>query len=1093
MWVALLFLFASQHQGSAQCSPNEIELDIQITEDDNFASDNTHWELINNDGSIFSSGTNGTSLCVPTQSCFTFKIYDDFGNGLAGNPAGNYAIYYNDDLVNSGINFGTEKSVLIGNCIEGSACNFAIELIEEGVYKAPNPDTWYVFTPEESGQYTISSCDLGNNCNIAVWGYNVCDGVVDNENQEEGVFFANGGCEEIGQVDLNTFLLGGTTYYIRIGDLGINCGNNHIDWELIFLGPVEGCTDLNACNYDPMASIDDGSCIESGADDCPEGPDLVVDEFLLQNSLFVESFQNSDNCYVSEGCIKGYGDRDVLRFSTKIANIGTQDFFVGETPNDPTQEDAIWEWDECHEHWHYEGYAEYLLFDQNGQSLPVGFKNGFCVIDLGCEEGALAKYNCNNQGITAGCYDIYDASLDCQWVDITGLEEGEYTLVVRVNWDQSPDALGREEVTYENNWAQTCFYLGKNPDGSLFVNSLANCETYTDCLGNPLGDAQIDCQGICNGGAMPGDMNLNGLYDLSDIDTYIDGILYDYMEAETCNELSSDGVITLLDPALIVGCILSSEEDVHNHAHTCDFPYLTIENPNQEAVFSIGAFNPVVQYFDIYLKNPFANLSGFNLQLDDVIINEVVSLTDFSPVLYHDGYAEIVGLATNGIPSKRFASSAPFLRVYYDELKGEGNACITEVITVVNNNNELIQGAIENGCIENASDANDCDGTQVTLLLTPDIYGSEISWELKQGATVLYAGDDYPNQNTNTILEDFCLAEGCYEFSIVDGYGDGICCTFSNGNYSLSSLGENIIESDGTYGSGETTTFCVEAAGSNIGIKLGAKAFLQGAMISSTDETMRTDLNDMNLLPQKEPYTDLTYFEHQGGGGNELASDVVMSQSGMASVVDWLLLEIRLESNPSKVIATQSVLLQKDGTIVNKDGNSTIDFGSLPEGKYYIALRHRNHLGAMTANAINLSSQVQFIDFTQGDCWGQNAMVQLLNGSYAMWAGNAQSDSQLIFQGANNEVNGAFFEILSDAANTSFTSNYIVTAYSQNDIDMDGQVIYQGTGNDPNSLFFNILGHPNNVNAQVNFIIEEQLPENPFSLQTSDNTIFIMN
>jgi hypothetical protein len=53
-----------------------------------------------------------------------------------------------------------------------------------------------------------------------------------------------------------------------------------------------------------------------------------------------------------------------------------------------------------------------LLYDQLGNPMPqIGFKNGFCVLDLECSGGGTAKYGCGNMGITAGCGDIYSSGL----------------------------------------------------------------------------------------------------------------------------------------------------------------------------------------------------------------------------------------------------------------------------------------------------------------------------------------------------------------------------------------------------------------------------------------------------------------------------------------------------------------------------------------------------------------------------------------------------------------------------------------------------------------------------------------------------------
>lgn len=75
-------------------------------------------------------------------------------------------------------------------------------------------------------------------------------------------------------------------------------------------------------------------------------------------------------------------------------------------------------------------------YDRGGATLPgiVGLKQAFCWLDSARISGSLpGKFNCSNQGITAGWSDIYGRGLDCQWVDITGLAAGNYQLRVSVN------------------------------------------------------------------------------------------------------------------------------------------------------------------------------------------------------------------------------------------------------------------------------------------------------------------------------------------------------------------------------------------------------------------------------------------------------------------------------------------------------------------------------------------------------------------------------------------------------------------------------------------------------------------------------------
>ncbi len=186
------------------------------------------------------------------------------------------------------------------------------------------------------------------------------------------------------------------------------------------------------------------------ADECLMGVDLIVDEDTLRGDLYVDYVDvGDDSCLVLEGCVRDTGVRRVLRFDTLIANIGDEDLHLG-SPSE--SEDFVW--DECHGHYHFTEYARYDMRDlATGEILPIGAKAGFCVMDLGIydediSEGSCEWYNCIDQGISAGCYDIYHSSLQCQWIDITDLEDGDYEVIVSTN------PLGLiAEVDIDNNSA----------------------------------------------------------------------------------------------------------------------------------------------------------------------------------------------------------------------------------------------------------------------------------------------------------------------------------------------------------------------------------------------------------------------------------------------------------------------------------------------------------------------------------------------------------------------------------------------------------------------------------------------------------------
>jgi hypothetical protein len=190
---------------------------------------------------------------------------------------------------------------------------------------------------------------------------------------------------------------------------------------------------------------------------CPTGPDMLVDASYLRDTVeeaVVDVPTNS--CLLNENCVTGTGRRRVVRFGTRIANIGNRDVVVG-TPSDTN---PLWEWDPCHGHYHYEDYADYDLIDVlTSTTLPIGTKNGFCVLDLETWDPDLAvngcnTYDCNYQGISVGCADVYDSALQCQWIDITGIANGDYDLRVTVN-----PAQRITELDYGNNAATVRIHI----------------------------------------------------------------------------------------------------------------------------------------------------------------------------------------------------------------------------------------------------------------------------------------------------------------------------------------------------------------------------------------------------------------------------------------------------------------------------------------------------------------------------------------------------------------------------------------------------------------------------------------------------------
>ena len=99
----------------------------------------------------------------------------------------------------------------------------------------------------------------------------------------------------------------------------------------------------------------------------------------------------------------------------------------------------------------------------------------------------------------------------------------------------------------------------------------------------------------------------------------------------------------------------------------------------------------------------------------------------------------------------------------------------------------------------------------LTLTLTFDNYPEETSWQLQSGASVVASGGTYGNQaDGSTINVPITVAAGNYTFVISDSYGDGMCCNYGNGSYSLRDESNNVLASGGSFGSSDSTNITVQ-------------------------------------------------------------------------------------------------------------------------------------------------------------------------------------------------------------------------------------------------------------------------------------------
>ena len=147
--------------------------------------------------------------------------------------------------------------------------------------------------------------------------------------------------------------------------------------------------------------------------------------------------------------------------------------------------------------------------------------------------------------------------------------------------------------------------------------------------------------------------------------------------------------------------------------------------------------------------------------------------------------------------------------------------------------------------------------------------------------------------------------------------------------------------------------------------------------------------------------------------------------------------------------------------MVDIDGVSSVRVG-VPAGNYHVAVRHRDHLGVMTAAPVSVGQSMPLLDFSLSatPTWGTAA--RKINGATALlWAGNARGDGDIKYSGPNNDRDA----ILTAIGGTIPTST--VNGYLREDCNMDGVVKYTGPANDRDIILVNIGGTvPTNVRVQ---------------------------
>lgn len=253
------------------------------------------------------------------------------------------------------------------------------------------------------------------------------------------------------------------------------------------------------------------------------------------------------------------------------------------------------------------------------------------------------------------------------------------------------------------------------------------------------------------------------------------------------------------------------------------------------------------------------------------------------------------------------------------------------------------------------------------------------------------------------------------------------------------------------------------------GVSFCGKVLLQAPYDTATKKMSNT-LNTASILQtqvHKHPYSAAPF--------NYTGKDSVRPGffAAYTDVADWVLVELRNPNAPSLIVGQKAAFVKQDGTLVDTSGtNTNLFFPGVAAGNYYVAVRHRNHLGVLTRYPMDFSSAACCYDFTKSLSLAYKGAAALPNDQlavlvpapsiYGIYGGDANTDAVVRKTGATAS-NNDYLALL--AAISSTLPPGTTNVYRSEDLNMDGNVRKTGSTAATNDYLklLNILGTRNAI------------------------------
>ena len=543
-------------------------------------------------------------------------------------------------------------------------------------------------------------------------------------------------------------------------------------------GVIEGCTDPTACNYNADASLDDGSCGDfdlcgvcagdnsscGGCTDstaCNYDPLVIVDDgscitdglpFAL--TIVLDAFPTEVTWLLTDTA--GAEVMSGGPYQTGIS-VATSEFCANEGCYTLTMYDSYGDGICC-----TYGEGSYTLtVDGNTVAYGGQYENEesttFCVGEgYGCTDATACNYDADaindNGACDYGCYGCTDP-LSCNYDPEATIDDGNcitdgIPVIVSITTDAFPN-----EIT----WTLTDSLGGIAASGGPYVGSGI---TFDDL--------------ICVG---------EGCYTFTILDSFGDGIF-----DPGGYTLSVDGVV------LASGSDYGSEESVAFCTDNLDF----------------GCTDPLACNYDDQagVDNGTCDYSCSGCTLEAACNYNPDATIDDGSCLFNDQ----CGVCGGDDSSCSGCTDETACNYDAEAILDDGSCSVNDQCGVCGGDDSSCSGCTdEAACNYDAEailDDGSCilEGLNFTMTVVLDNYPQEFTWTLVNADGTAVASGEYGGLS-GTIVTTFCLPDGCYALNVNDSFGDGICCQYGDGSYTLEVEGI-VVATGGDFGDSETVNFC---------------------------------------------------------------------------------------------------------------------------------------------------------------------------------------------------------------------------------------------------------------------------------------------